>query len=221
MQGFYSTDRVPTMGRSLPFTVVGLALTMLAAAPSVLLAGEPRTHDGFFLRLSLGGGVANTKIDDATFKIEIDGSPGDLNIAIGGVVTPNLALHGTLMGWSMSDPDVEVDITGFGSASGTLDGDVTMTAFGGGVTYYFMPVNVYVTGSVGFGTIEIDPSGGPSGETDSGLVLDLGVGKEWWVGNAWGLGVAGGFSYHSLPDPDIDESWSGTSFTIRFSATLN
>jgi hypothetical protein len=87
------------------------------------------------------------------------------------------------------------------------------------VTYYFMPVNLYLSGSAGFGSLEFD--GNISGETDMGLALDLTVGKEWWVGDNWGLGVAGGFGYHSLPEEGLDENWSGTSFVVRFTATLN
>ena len=192
----------------------------LFVLPATVAAGEPRTHDGFFLRLSLGGGTAKTSVEDATGEIELDGGAGDVNIAIGGVIAPNLALHGTLWGWSLTDPDASITIAGVGSGSGKLDGDVTLGAVGGGLTYYVMPVNLYLSGSIGFGSIQLD-SRQVDAETDTGVVVDLTVGKEWWVGNSWGLGVAGGFSYHSVPDGDIDENWSGTSFALRFSATLN
>src|SRR5262245_65282887 len=44
--------------------------------------------------------------------------------------------------------------------------------------------------------------------TDYGVVLDLSLGKEWWVGNSWGLGFNGGFNYHSIPDKQIDANWT-------------
>jgi len=47
------------------------------------------------------------------------------------------------------------------------------------------------------------------------------AGKEWWVGKNWGLGVARGFGCHSLPEKNMDENWTGASFGVRFSATLN
>jgi len=193
-----------------------LILTLVFLTATSVQAG-PRDHqDGFFLRLSAGGGSAKTSLEGNLDEIEISGPAGDLNIAIGGIVAPNLALHGTLFGWSTNDPDVEVN----GSYIGRMNGDMTAGGMGIGLTYYFMPVNLYLSGSVGFGSMELRLAG-PSGETDTGLFTDLTVGKEWWVGDKWGLGIAGGMEYHSFGDPDINKNWSGTSWTIRFTATMN
>ena len=179
-------------------------------------AGEPRTHDGFFLHLSAGAGTANTEIDVPGAKTKFDGSTGDLNIAVGAVVAKNLAIHATVFGWLVSDPDIEVDSLG----SGTANGDLDLTAYGAGLTYYFMPVNIYVSGSLGTGTLSFDSSFGES-ETDNGLVGELTVGKEWWLGGSWGMGVSGSFGFHSIPDGDVDENWSGNSFALRLSVTMN
>jgi hypothetical protein len=35
------------------------------------------------------------------------------------------------------------------------------------------------------------------GSSDTGFALDATVGKEWWVGDNWGLGFAGDFTYLS------------------------
>ena len=146
---------------------LSIVVVILATGCSVAWAGEPRTHDRFFLRLSAGGGGATTSIEDATGKIEFSGGVGDANFAIGGVVAPNLAIHGTFWGWSMSDPDAELTISGVGTDSGTLNGTVSMSAVGGGLTYYFMPVNLYLSGSVGIGSLHLD-SDLSEKDTDSG-----------------------------------------------------
>jgi len=39
-------------------------------------------------------------------------------------------------------------------------------------------------------------------------------------GGNWGLGVAGAFGYHNVADGDVNENWSGTSFVLRFTATM-
>ena len=201
--------------------LIALAVCATAIVPNTSFAGEPRTHDGFLLRLSAGGGVANTQIDSPLGEYEINGPAGDMNIAIGGMVAPNLSLHGTLWGWAASEPDVDFDVPVIGSGSTNLDGTVTLSAIGGGLTYYIMPANLYLSGSVGMGTLAVDGDNFDA-DTEAGLTFDLTLGKEWWVGDAWGLGLAGGFGYHSVPaDDDLDENWSGTSFTLRFSATLN
>jgi hypothetical protein len=203
------------------FLVLSLTFAALTVAATHTSAGEARTHDGFLLRLSAGGGVANTQIDSPLGEYDINGPAGDLNIAIGGMVAPNLAIHGTLWGWAASEPDVDFDVPLLGSGSTNLDGTVTLSAFGGGVTYYLMPANLYFSGSIGMGTLAVDGDNFEA-DSDAGLAFDLTLGKEWWVGDAWGLGLAGGFGYHSVPaDEDVDENWSGTSFTLRFSATLN
>ncbi len=189
--------------------LVGLAFSATAW-------GGPRDHEnGFFLRLSAGGGAASSEIDFPGGEGELSGGAGDINFAIGGIVSPNLALHGTIFGWSIQDPDVTL----FGM-SGEADATVTLSALGGGVTYYVMPANVYLSGSLGFGRLSIDGVGG-EGESDLGAIIDLTVGKEWWVGDKWGLGVAGAVGFHSVPEKGIDENWSGASFAIRFTATLN
>lgn len=203
-----------------------LAGTLLSCAlwTSIAAAGEPRTHDGFFLRLSAGIGAGRTEIEGAGGSAEFSGGAGDGNLAIGGMVAPNFAIHGTFFGFAMDEPDAEISITGLGSVSGELDGTVALSGVGGGVTYYFMPVNMYLSGSVGFGQLSLetdDDNFDLDGESDTGLVLDLTLGKEWWVGNSWGLGIAAGFGYHSVPDENFDENWSGTSFALRFTATLN
>ena len=197
--------------------VLSALLVCLTLATRPALAGEPRTHDGFFLRLSAGVGGANTEVEDSGSDIEFSGSTGDGNIAIGAMVARNLALHGTLFGWTTSDPDLDVE----GLGSGEVNGDLSMSAFGGGLTYYFMPVNIYVSGSLGAGELSFDGDGTIDGDSDTGVVGEITLGKEWWVGGSWGLGVAGAFGFHSIPDNSIDENWTGNSWAIRFSATLN
>lgn len=194
-------------------TVVCLC-TMLVAQPVLC---NPREHDGgFFLRLSAGGGAAGTEKTADSLKMKFSGGAADVNLAIGGIISPNLALHGTIYGWVVSDPEVEVEGTGVGN----LPADLSLSAVGAGLTYYFMPANLYLSASAGIGSMTIK-LGSVSVESESGLVLDFTLGKEWWVGDSWGLGIAVGVSHHSIPEKDVDENWSGTSFGIRFSATRN
>jgi hypothetical protein len=191
------------------------ALGVLLVAP-VAEAGLARTHDGFFLRLSGGFGIAGTSVDVGGEDLKAAGGTGDVNFAIGGSVARNFALHASFWGWLQSNPSVEL-----GDIGGTLDGNLGMQAFGGGATYYFMPVNMYLSGSVGVGTLRVDIDGGPEGRSEAGLVLDFTLGKEWWVGNSWGIGLAGALGVHSIPEDDLEENWSGPSFGLRFTATMN
>ena len=143
--------------------------------------------------------------------IDATGWGGDFGFAIGGCVSENFALHGSLFSWAVSDPDVESENFG----EGELDGDVSMGAYGGGVTYFIMPTNVYLSGNVGLAFVTVDLEDGGDETSDAGIALDLSVGKEWWVGNSWGLGLAGAFGFHSVED------FSGWTASVRFSATFN
>ena len=95
-------------------------------------------------------------------------------------------------------------------------------AIGPGVTYYLMPANVYFSGSVGVGSLS--GSDELNGNSDTGFALDTTIGKEWWVGDNWGLGLAGDFTYLSAKDKDLvgsTQNWSVTGFGLRLSATFN
>jgi hypothetical protein len=203
-------------------TGVFLVMILVFCVPQVL-AGPHDHADGFFLRLSGGGGFASSSVNvppgylfnSSEQELTFDGGSGDLNLAIGAVVSPNLAVHGTIWGWFLSNPDVS-----FGRLSGSISADLNLNAFGGGLTYYFMPANIYLSGSIGGGVLSINDNN-LSGESDLGIVVDLTLGKEWWVGDKWALGVALGGGFYSIPDGDIDENWTGGSLAIRFSATMN
>ena len=205
--------------------VLALAATLVLPAliPSASRAGgEPRTHDGFFLRLGAGGGNARNTLEYQGDKLEFSGTAANIDIAIGGVVAPNLALHGTLFGWGVTDPDLKLTSSVDSlTATGTAKGTATLSAVGVGLTYYYMPVNAYITGSVGTATFEFDPEHGQKSDTKDGVAFEIGAGKEWWVGTSWGLGAAVNYIYSSLPDKDINRNWNGNAVHVLFSATFN
>jgi len=201
---------------------VALVVSWLLVPVGLAHAGEPRTHDGFFLRLSTGGGTAKARIEPPGGSAELSGGTLDVNLAVGGRVAPNLLLHGTVWGWTVTDPEARVRFDGLLDTTVTVKGDLDMTAVGVGLTYYFMPANAYVSASVGTGSLSGDHD--LSGETNDGLALDLTVGKEWWVSDGWGLGAAVDVGYFSAKDKDLlvgGETWSGPNFGLRLSATFN
>jgi hypothetical protein len=169
------------------------------------------------IRLTGGFGGGGTSISNDIDELEFSGSQGEFTFAIGGVVTENLAIHGTLFGFSMVDPTVEFNGTELGEANGSM----TMSAVGAGVTWWAMPANFYLSGSVGFGTLTADPDGSSAASSDTGFAMELALGKEWFVSDSWGLGIGGGLSFHSIPDGDLPENWSGVSLSLRFTATYN
>jgi len=177
---------------------------------SASVAGERDHNGGFFLRLAPG--IAFAEANNDGLSLEFSGSGVELDLAIGGMIAENLALHGTIFGWLITDDNVDL-----GGVTGTAD--IDMTAVGAGLTYYFMPVNIYLSGSIGMG--QLTGSGDVTGESDSGPAAMVSVGKEWWVSGRWGLGLAGVLGFVSLPESDATDNWKGWNLALMFSATFN
>jgi hypothetical protein len=190
-----------------------VAIVMIVAVASTAWAGPADHTSGFFLRLQGGASVSNTAISDPLLtEFELSGIGGNFQAAIGAVVAPNLALHGTMWAWFVGSPSAKLA----GQDVGQFSGNLNLSALGGGGTYYFMPANVYLSGNLGVGQLSTEGS-----SSDAGIVMDLALGKEWWVSSKWGLGLSGGVQYHSIPDGGLTQNWSGTTFLLSFSATLN
>ena len=196
-----------------------LAIAAVATLNAPYAAAEDRSHDGgFFLRMAIGGGHASTKVEEGPAALEFHGPSGTFDVSIGAVVAKNLAIHGTLGGWGLAEPTVEIAGLGGEEADDTF---VALSMVGGGLTYWFGESNAYVTASAGFGELTFDVDGDDE-DSDTGFATEVGIGKEWWVSGRWGLGVQVSGAYHSIPpDNDFNTNFKGTSFAVKFTATLN
>jgi hypothetical protein len=109
-----------------------------------------------------------------------------------------------------------------GVGSWELAGDVSLAAFGVGLTYYFMPANVYLSGSFGVGSIAMTEIYSNTSRDDVAVLAgEVAFGKEWWIGEDWGLGAALAVGYHFVPVDDDEDTRSGLSYGLRLSATMN
>jgi hypothetical protein len=182
-------------------------------------------HDGFFLRLTTGpaGGAVSLDVPDLPERT-YSGGGWSSSIDIGGGPVRDLVIFGRLRGAWLFDPKVrdgnaEVDL---GAAF-----NVTQGLIGAGINYYVMPLNIYFGGAIGFATIttardrpgQVDDVRQAS---DVGFGIDLDAGKEWWVGDNWGIGVALRLSLASVPagnDIARDAVFGSGFVSIVFSAT--
>jgi hypothetical protein len=173
-------------------------------------------HVGFFLRPDLGFGFMSASEDSGGSTLTISGASALGGFAVGGAVSENLifALH--VFDGVAVNPNISV--SGGGSAA-TSNTTMTMWGMGPEVTWYIMPENIYLSGTLGFTKMTID-SGGSSGATDWGFGARVGVGKEWWVSDHWGLGVTGHASLSANEDPGAGtlRTWA---LGVAFSATYN
>ncbi len=179
-------------------------------------AGAREHDEGLFLRLAVGGGLVETENQSDGQGVKYSGSGLEFDVAIGGIVGENVALHASVFGWVLGDADVEFSGSSSGSSSVTEHAD--MTAFGAGITYYFMPVNMYVSGSAGVG--KLSGSGALADGTDLGVAGMITLGKAVWLSDQWSLGAAGRFGYHAFHDKSVG-NWTGWDLGIMFSLMLN
>ena len=117
-----------------------LAAASLLPAPWCASAAEPQRQQGVYLRWTSGMGStsASTDVDGETAKLS--GLGGDGELAIGGVVGKQFAVHATLWGWRVNDP-----VGAFRDVSDHIQGVVSMGAVGPGFTY-LMQRHFYVSG---------------------------------------------------------------------------
>ncbi len=197
-------------------------LVLVAMAMSFGFAqSEPHTHDGFFLSIAMGFGYQNIDFvtndyDDNTTNLS--GTATDIDVKIGGRIANNLLLHMTLAGTTPTD-------------SYSDDGDeykTNMSLLGIGATYYFM-YNFLATATLGisqfrFGddipTFDATVKINNDRFSQSGFGFQLGLGKEWWVSDNWGIGATAallyGFAYN------LEDARDGSlSISARLTATWN
>lgn len=172
-------------------TIVLAALLSAAAAPS---------HHGFFLRMDLGFGYSDATANDTSIR----GPGGAFGFSIGGNIAENLALFGAIVGGGSTADDPAATFSGVGP----------------GITYYFMPANIFLSGSFGLGSIRIRQNN-LEHRTQTGVMGRLGLGKEWFVSDSWGLGLAAYLNWAAAKD-DVPNppTWTAVSPLLAFSATF-
>ena len=173
------------------------------------------THDGFFLRMGYGLGYQSASASADGVDLSIGGVANNLTIAMGGAVAENVIVHAEVFGGTAPGPTIQ---SGRGLAKTGDDVKITFAGIGPGMTVY-NSANTFISGSVGLGRIGLSQNG-EMARTNFGVGCNLLFGKEWWVSQDWGLGLAGQFYYFSVKeDPNIN--WSGAGGGITLTATYN
>jgi hypothetical protein len=190
------------------FVVCG-AVSTAAAQPSA----DPgaHRHDGIFVRAWLGPGYTSMKREST---LDVSGAGGSFGIAAGVALQENLIVFGQVFDDIATNPTVEVEGESLGE--GDFNAGVVV---GAGVSYYFMPSNIYVAGALTATKLTVQHDGDEIGDSDFGPGVSFMVGKEWWVSNNVGLGVALHLFGGDMEDDGT--GWFATAAAIAFSATYN
>lgn len=177
-------------------------------------------HKGFYLSMSIGPNFEGI-IDKVVGSYSSMGAQFDLKI--GGAIIENIILHATLTSNAMSSPKI-----GSGGVSHDSFNNISLSEamIGGGITYYVMPSNIFLSGSMGLGNFTLLNNNDKKNfvSSDKGLSMQLKIGKEWWVSKAWGLGIAFTFGKTKLTSKmsrNTVELMDSSNFGILFSASLH
>ena len=182
--------------------------------PVVIPVDESR-HKGFFLRFILGGNFLGMRTDFGGSNITIRGAGAYGNFSIGGSLIERLAIHFDVYVATAISPSVD-----FGGMIGAGSADsLVLISAGGGLTYYLRN-NMYFSIGVGFGgaALASDTSSGV-GSTEGGVTSRFLIGKEWWMGPEWGIGLVGILGFAYLPDGPAN--WSTGHIGLGLSITKN
>ncbi|PKL38438.1 MAG: hypothetical protein CVV44_11160 [Spirochaetae bacterium HGW-Spirochaetae-1] len=174
-------------------------------------------HDGFYLRFQLGVGYQSLTYEDFVpgSDMKFTGAAGNFTMQIGYAVINDLILFGELSSCVMTDPTLKLG----GSSYDTNDTQVSVVGFGGGLSYYFAS-NFFLSLSLGATRATLEVSGS-SGSSELGFGTNVAIGKEWWVSENWGLGLALVGNYSRMKDKGVDNKMSNIYIGLAFSATYN
>jgi len=185
-------------------------------------------HTGFYLSMSIGpvfGRINGEAISPDKYFFDFSGGTGaQFDFKIGGAIQENLILHAVIISNSTAGPKY--------SSSGeyvSMSDDISINEvmiIGGGLTYYLMPKNFFLSGSVGIGHFSLidNKNNNLNITSDNGVSVQLKFGKEWWVSKNWGLGVAltyGKTSVNNRPSSGIEEKLNSNKLGVVFNATFN
>lgn len=176
-------------------------------------------HLGFYFRPDLGLGYLTSSEPAGTVSVTISGVAGLAGFAFGGAVVEDFILAVHIFDAYAPNPSVSVG----GPSVSTMDTSLTLWGIGPEATFYIQPANVYLSGTLGFTKMSL-ANGNASASSDWGFGFRAAVGKEWWAGDHWGLGIAGHVTFSTNPDPAANGSTPTLStWTVgaAFSATYN
>jgi hypothetical protein len=156
---------------------------------------------GFFFRFQ-GGFAYNASWQEVNRKDQnLVGAGFGLGVSLGGFVANNLALGGEYTANFIPSPSFKLDGKDLGN-----DKSISLSSMYFSVNYYFTPIDIFIQAGAGLGW-EWEPDG-----PGVGPALKFSAGKEFAVGNNWGIGFAAYTEYANLPNG------SDANGSVRFNA---
>jgi hypothetical protein len=196
---------------------------LLVLVPALLSAAcasvHQQSHTGFHFEGTVGivGSSSSSDLHQSGYGDHMDGTGVEYSAAAGGAVIPNLIIAGQFWGVGVPDPHISgVD----GSATAT-NASYTVVGVGPMVKYYFMPANFYLSATPSFTRVAFTDQYDHTGTTEWGFGLRAAVGKEWYIAERWGMGIAG--VLHTASNDEgggVPAHWSTLGGGVLFTASF-
>jgi hypothetical protein len=84
-------------------------------------------------------------------------------------------------------------------ATATTSNSLGINSYGAGLSLYLDSINAYISADVGTAKTQLTVTN-TQAYSESGLGINVLIGKEWWVSKNWGLGAALFYHYSSMND---------------------
>lgn len=164
-----------------------LTVALVAVFSSTSLFAEPEMHDGIYLNFQIGAGPGKTVIEDFNGKdLEFCGPTAVFRFKLGVTPADNFIVYGVYGAYNQDEPEIT-----YGSQTNSkTDFVLAYNDLGGGICYYFMPVNIYISAEIAITQLTVQSDTYTSWDSEAGRSLTLSIGKEWWVSDDWGIGIA-------------------------------
>jgi hypothetical protein len=170
--------------------VFNLFCIFLLCKGSIICQTGIHEHDGLFLRMLLGTGYAELVEKNVMGSdLKFSGTTVPFRFQLGGNLFKNFIFYGEFAVASQTNPKMEW----MGRSESSSDFTVGVVDLGIGITYYLMPVNIYFSLSALYSQAQLEYNNTKS-ESEIGFDnfsgINIMVGKEWWVGAQWALGLS-------------------------------
>jgi hypothetical protein len=204
--------------------IIGFSFSARAQQPltqpvNPVLVPTANRHLGLLVRPEVGLGyyVVSQPTGSSAGDITLSGGAGMFGVIVGYAVAENFILGAHIFDTVGTNPNVSFSNGGSGGTSNT---SISLFGIGPSATYYF-PSNYYLTATVHLSRLSLTVNNVDT-TLNTGFGARVGVGREWWISDHWGLGVNvhGGYANNSDPNPSAS---AVSSYLLGFmvSATYN
>jgi hypothetical protein len=208
----------------------GAAPAAASAPPPVVVVGAApapttspvtrRTHDRFYLRLSLGPGYMATRFTEGLLDApRYQGGGGSFAVQLGGTPARGFVVGGGLLVQGMED--AELLPAGYDRERGEEPGTASTLLIGPFVDYFPDPKRgFHFGGALGLGAVAFDAPGAPSADearTAGGGAIAAWVGYDAWVAREWCLG--GQLRYLGVAGRNDVDDWRAAADAIALEFT--